>query len=59
MESTQLTSVKVDKELFDDFKIECVSIMALLRGNRFPFFMRFQLNKYNFCPILGIFSLYL
>lgn len=24
MENTQLTSVKVDKDLFDDFKIECV-----------------------------------
>jgi hypothetical protein len=24
MDNTQLTSVKVDKELFDDFKIECV-----------------------------------
>ena len=24
MDNTQLTSVKVDKDLFDDFKIECV-----------------------------------
>jgi len=24
MENTQLTSVKVDKDLFDSFKIECV-----------------------------------
>ena len=24
MDNTQLTSVKVDKELFDNFKIECV-----------------------------------
>ena len=24
MDNTQLTSVKVDKELFDDFKIACV-----------------------------------
>lgn len=24
MDNTQLTSVKVDKELFDSFKIECV-----------------------------------
>jgi len=24
MDNTQLTSVKVDKELFNDFKIECV-----------------------------------
>jgi hypothetical protein len=24
MENTQLTSVKVDKDLFDNFKVECV-----------------------------------
>lgn len=24
MDNTQLTSVKVDKDIFDDFKIECV-----------------------------------
>ena len=24
MDNTQLTSVKVDKELFDNFKVECV-----------------------------------
>ena len=33
MDNTQLTSVKVDKDLFDNFKIECVK-------------RKFSLNKF-------------